>query len=97
MIQKIFSVYDSKGCFFGRPFFEDTELAGIRVFSDAVADNNPNNMWHRHPEDYSLFTVGEFDNFNGKITPHLLKNLVTASALSAVVPEKEKQLELPIK
>lgn len=88
---KVFSVYDSKVSIFGQPFFDQYEQSAIRNFSDAVNDSsNPNNMWNKHPEDYSLFQIGEFDNENGKIDSLLPKNLINASAvrsLQTVEPE----------
>jgi len=98
MILKIFAVYDSKARFFGQPFFDQEEGSALRNFGDAVNDgSNPNNMWHRHPEDFSLFELGEFDNGSGEIIPNLPKSLVTASALKHVVVTDEKSIHnLPL-
>lgn len=93
MLVKLFSVFDSKACYFGQPFQDQKESSAIRNFSDAVNDgSNPNNMWFKHPEDFSLFQVGEFDNENGELIPCTPKNLVTASALKSVQgdPPNEK-------
>lgn len=88
MIVKVFAVFDSKAAFFGQPFFDQKEGSAIRNFSDAVNDSsNPNNMWFKHPEDFSLFVVGEFDNLTGELIPSTPKNLVTASAVYSI---KEK-------
>lgn len=90
MITKIFSVFDSKASYFGRPFDDQSDSSAIRNFSDAVNDgSNPNNLWHKHPEDFSLFQVGEFDNLTGELIPVLPKNLITASAVQSVLNTKE--------
>lgn len=82
MIMKIFSVFDSKAAFFGNPFFDQNEGSAIRNFSDAVNDSsNPNNMWHKHPEDFSLFYLGEFDNLVGSFSSDIPRCVLTASAL----------------
>lgn len=82
---KLFAVWDSKANFFGTPFSDQSESSAIRNFSDAVNDgSNPNNMWHKHPEDFSLFYLGDFDTNSGEILPNLPKNLITASALKAL-------------
>lgn len=82
---KVFSVFDSKTSLFGRPFTEQKEESAIRGFSDAVNDDsNPNNMWNKHPEDFSLFLIGEFNDETGALSPSLPVSLVTASALVAV-------------
>lgn len=86
----VFSVFDSKVAVFGAPMFNQYEADMIRAFSDAVNDgSNANNMWFRHPEDYSLFAVGEFDNLTGELKGHLPRNLVTASALKAAGGQME--------
>lgn len=83
MIIKIFSVFDSKAAFFGQPFADQSIASATRNFSDAVNDgSNPNNLWHKHPEDFSLFHVGEFDNETGELLPMNPKNLITASAIA---------------
>lgn len=80
---RLFAVFDSKAGFFSNPFVEQREESAIRQFCDAVNDKNPQNMWYKHPEDYSLFNIGSFDNLTGEILPSLPKSLVTASALKS--------------
>lgn len=82
---KVYSVFDSKAALFGRPFYDQQDASAIRNFADAVNDgSNPSNMWNKHPEDFSLFLIGEFDDESGKLIPCLPQSLVTASALRAV-------------
>lgn len=57
------AVYDSKAAAYGMPFCADTIPQGIRDFGDAVADEKT--MFHRHPEDYSLFVLGVFNVADG--------------------------------
>lgn len=96
MMLQIYSVYDAKACFFGQPFFDQNPASAIRNFSDAVNDgSNPHNMWHKHPEDYSLFCIGDFDNQNGELIPILPpRSLVTASALRSLKNGQETDLPL---
>lgn len=78
----IFSVFDSKGAFFGKPFFGMNEGSAIRDFGDGVNDGSiKGNSWYAHPEDYSLFRIGTYEDATGEIIPELPKNLITASAL----------------
>lgn len=91
----VFSIFDSKMARYSTPFFDEREASAIRNFSDWVNDgSNPGNMLFKHPEDFSLFFVGEFDRDSGELVPFTPKNLVTASALKAinngVVPDLEK-------
>ena len=86
MILNVYSVFDSKLASFGRPWYELTDASAIRVFSDAVNDTqNPNNQWNRHPEDFSLYRLGQFDDENGKIDSALPVSLVTASVIFNVL------------
>lgn len=91
MITKVFSVFDAKSAAFGVPFTDQSEASATRNFGDAVKDgSNPNNMWHKHPEDFSLFQVGEFDMSSGELLPCIPKSLITASAIQSL----NGQLEL---
>ena len=93
MVVKVFSVYDSKACFFGRPFFDQMEGSALRSFRDAVNDSsNPNNMWNKHPEDFSLFEVGSFDDQSGELVPIIPKSLMTGSALVSLNGSKMEEL-----
>lgn len=97
MIVKMYSVFDSKAAFFGKPFFEQREESAIRTFSDAVNEKNPNNMWNKHPEDYSLFFLGQFDDQTGVITVDLPRNVITASAIYSLNGKNNDQMELQLK
>lgn len=64
---KVFSVFDVKAEAYLRPFFVKTRGQAIRGFSDAV--NDPQHEFHAHPDDYTLFQIGEFDEDEGKLIP----------------------------
>lgn len=81
---KVYAVFDAKVKLFGRPFTDMSDDAAIRNFSDAVNENgNPNNLWAKHPEDFSLFKIGDYNEDLGKLIPCNPESLVTASALTA--------------
>ncbi len=60
---KIFSVYDSKAEAFLNPIFCPTRAVAIRSFTASAI--NPDSDFCRHPEDFSLFELGEFDPATG--------------------------------
>ncbi len=63
MILKIFSIYDQKAHSHLPPFFlPETDMA-IRTFSDCV--NDKSHAFGAHPEDYTLFTHGYFNQTEG--------------------------------
>lgn len=65
MKQNIYAVYDHKAAAFLPPFFMPTNGMAIRAFSDCVNDDN--HQWNKHPGDYALFRIGEFDDVNGQV------------------------------
>lgn len=92
MIMKVFSVFDAKAAFFGNPFYDQREGSAIRAFGDAVNKEDVNNGFYNHPEDYSLYMLGEFDNDTGAFDPIKPLCLVTASSMRTVGPVVQKEL-----
>lgn len=71
MKQKVFSVFDDKAKAYMLPFFQPEKGMAVRMFSDAV--NDPQSLFGKHPEDFTLFFVGEFDLETGEViakVPH---------------------------
>lgn len=67
---KVVSVYDSAVQAFMRPIFVAAVGAAVRSFTDEM--NRPESEMHRHPQDYVLYELGEFDDSDGSmvsITP----------------------------
>lgn len=50
-----------------QPFTAHTVGLGLRAFSDLVNAND--SEMHKHPEDYELYHVGEFDEQTGILQP----------------------------
>lgn len=68
MIVKIYSVYDSKLEAFMQPFFMQSKGLALRAFSDTALDSNT--VIGKHPSDYTLFELGEFDDASAKFVMH---------------------------
>lgn len=79
MKTKMFSVFDSKAACYGTPFFMPMESMAIRAFSDLVNDGTT--LVSKHPEDFSLFLVGSFEDSLATFDSVKPTNLVTASSL----------------
>jgi len=62
---KIYSVYDKKMMQYMPVWVARTDGAAIRVFSDEVKRSD--SQMHAHPEDFSLWRVGEFDDICGVV------------------------------
>lgn len=67
-MKKIFTVYDSKAEAYLTPFFMSTSGEAIRAFSDSV--KNRESAINKHPEDYTLFEIGLFDETAAAIVTH---------------------------
>ncbi len=65
MKHKMFVIYDSKANAFMQPWFLTQQGMAQRAFSDCV--NDPDHNFGRHPEDYTLFDIGQFDDQNAKV------------------------------
>lgn len=67
MRKLIMAVRDAKAEAFMPPMFVQAAGLGLRAFSDAI--NDPQHEFSRHPEDYSLYMLGEFDELQGVVHP----------------------------
>jgi hypothetical protein len=65
MKQQIFSIYDEKSEAYNTPFFQNHINQAIRSFSDLSKD--PKTTISRHPQDFSLYHIGEYDDVNSSI------------------------------
>lgn len=63
----VFSVRDAKAEAFMRPFFAPTRGLAIRSFVDLVNSGNGEPV-AKHPEDFCLFQLGEFNELTGQLT-----------------------------
>lgn len=62
---KIYTVYDSKVEAYLQPFYVRSKGEAIRAFTETV--NDPQSLVGKHPADYTLFEIGEFDDQTAKI------------------------------
>lgn len=87
------AVFDSKAEVFSRPFFAVAVGAAIRSFEDAV--NDPKTEYGAHPADYTLFSVGEYDDQAGTVLMHPKGHVNLGVGLSFVRrPDDPRQLSL---
>lgn len=62
-----YSVFDRKANCYNTPFFCHTDGVAVRNFQDLVLDSR--SSVNRHPDDYSLYKVGEFTEASGLLIP----------------------------
>jgi len=61
---KIYSIRDTKAEIYHQPFFALTNGVAIRMFADLA--NDTSTFIGKHPNDYNLFYLGEFDDHNAQ-------------------------------
>ena len=84
MKNKIFSIYDTVAGAYMAPWLCPTIGMALRNFEDLLSQDN---AVSKHPGDYVLFQVGEFDDSTGVLTDHQDKiNLGTAAQFKKTVP-----------
>jgi len=78
-----YAIFDQCSGIYEKPFFSTADAVVVREFQDIIAsDDHP---IAKHPEHYSLWRLGTFDNTNGKILNEdneCLLNGVEAAALN---------------
>lgn len=62
-----YAVYDRKAEMYSQPFLEIKDGTAIRAIQDVVI-NEKDHPFAKHPSDFSLHKLGEFDDGTGIIT-----------------------------
>jgi hypothetical protein len=62
-----YAVFDSKAEMYSQPFLEIKDGTAIRAVQDIVI-NNKDHAFAKHPSDFSLHRLGDFDENTGVIT-----------------------------
>jgi len=65
MIHYVFTVYDQKAHAYLPPFVLHHKDMATRIFSDCVNSND--HQFGRHPADYTLYCIGEYDDASGQL------------------------------
>lgn len=66
MILQVFSIFDSASGLYAQPSVMASKGVAIRSFTDQV--NDTNSIVSKHPEDYCLYYLGDFDDETGKFS-----------------------------
>ena len=92
---KVYSIFDKAAKAYNTPFFMHNKALALRAFEDNVNSAEENNI-SKHPEQFSLFCLGEYDDSKG--TFELLQQPeLEATALELVKPTEETELITQIK
>lgn len=88
MLLNAYSVYDRKTLTYSPPFFQSADGAAARMLQDLVMDTNTN--IGRHPNDFVLFNIGQYDDQKGALLP--ISPLVHVVDAIALVPAETPSL-----
>ena len=90
----LYAVFDSASGVYDRPWVSNSDGAAIRAFGDIACDAE--HPIGKHPEHYSLFRLGDYDDNSGVIEPELCVCLCKAHELVAQsrIVSKPAQLDL---
>ncbi len=81
MKMMIFCVRDRATDQFGNPMFLINQGQAIRSFSDEVNRNADDNMLFKHPDDYDLYVVGQFDTDHGTFDCHVPEQIAIGKSV----------------
>jgi hypothetical protein len=62
----VYSIFDSAAKAYTQPFFMHNDGLAIRAFQDNVNAEQENNI-SKHPDQFTLFKIAEFDDATGQI------------------------------
>lgn len=82
MKKKVYAIHDSKIEAFMQPFVMHTAGEALRGFAELA--NDPQTNISKHPTDFTLFELGEYDEKSGALIPH-----ATPMALGLAVQYKK--------
>jgi hypothetical protein len=79
-IQKLFAIRDKNSEMFGQPMMHPNASVALRSFQDAC--NEKTSVLARHPKDFDLYCIGEYDVETGLLAA--VDHTVIASATEFV-------------
>ena len=64
---ELYTIYDSKEEIYYRPLFFLNDGTALRTFEDMT--NDKNSKISKHPEDYTLWHLGSYEDSSATLTP----------------------------
>lgn len=75
MKQVVMAMFDKAAGFYGQPFFTKSRSLGVRAFQDAI-NSGGDEPFCKHPEDFELYFLGEYDDSVGGFSTQGFPELV---------------------
>jgi hypothetical protein len=87
----MYSIYDSVAQAFRNPWYMHNDGEALRVFEQIVNDkSNKDNLVAQHPEQFTLFHIGEWDDKNATIESFTPKSIGLGVEYVDANPEFDK-------
>lgn len=90
----VFAVYDNVAKAYANPFYMQNKGMAIRAFADSVNAEEENNL-SKHPENFSLYQVAEWDDHAGTMTP-VEKPVLVVTANEVRNPRQKEELAMKL-
>jgi len=94
----LYAIYDTAAGIYDKMVFAPADGMVTREFQDLCT--NAEHPYGQHPEDYSVFRLGQFDNLTGKVTDERNECLATGLEVVAlsrnVNRDRVEELDLKI-
>lgn len=84
----VYTIYDVASGAYMRPFFLQSDGQAMRAFTDIATDAEHD--VGKHPEDYTLYRIGTYDDNKGQLIPEDPESLATA--LEVVASSRNKSV-----
>lgn len=91
----LYSVYDAAMQLYMAPFAAHNNGHALRMFVDTV--NNPESMFYKHPDDFTLDHIGTFDEKTGEIAGSPVRIAKATDWVNASAHVKQLDIEEAIK
>lgn len=62
-----YTLHDNKAAAYSPPFYQSNHQLAIRLVRDLVID--PTTTVGRHPSDFRLYCIGQYDDTTGRLVP----------------------------
>lgn len=91
---RVYAVYDSKVKAYMNPFFMRSDGEALRGWMDVC--NDKSTQFNKHPGDFSLMALGEYDEQSGKFSCEAAPRSLGLAVEFVRRPEEDRQVASPV-
>lgn len=91
---RMYAVRDEQVGAYMQPYFMQADGQAFRSFQDEVNRDAPDNILHRHPKDFSVWFLGEFESDTGLFVLEPAPKLLVRGDVVVIREESQSQMRL---